>query len=173
MAVIVENAARIEADGWKIANSTEEKDGLVDLVLAKLNMPGLSDRKIGKAASELGLPPTLIGERRLRGRIVAQEIINAFKSNVSHVSHVSFSSPPIDTGRDSSVSVTSQKRLTSLPMEEARHMRDMCETVTSQDEPLAPQQHEACETVETCASGYNLDFNNPAFPGDDEDRVII
>ncbi|MDL2317072.1 DUF3987 domain-containing protein, partial [Desulfovibrio sp. OttesenSCG-928-A18] len=182
MAVVVENAARIEGDGWKIANSTNLKDGLIDLVVTKLNMPGLSNKQIGKAAAGLGLPSCLVGERRLRGRLVTAEKIEMFKATVSHVSHVSVYSVPRVSGRDSTVSEPSRDRLTPYPAwaeeAEARQCRDSGETVPSQHETIAPQQGETCETCETVPQAHSpeFDFNDPAFPDEcraESDEVKI
>ena len=53
-------------------------------------MPGLSNVKIGKAASALGLTSSLIGERRLRGRLVTQDAISMFRATLAPA--------PCDTG---------------------------------------------------------------------------
>jgi hypothetical protein len=170
MEVVVEQAARIESDGWRISNAD-----LFDLVETKLNMPGLPNRQMGKAASGLGLTSALIGERRLRGRLVTREIINTFKATVSNVSHVSLHCESKMNWRDSTVSQPSRNRLTSLPAgapeAEVRHVRDSAETVPSHPETVVPQQGETCETFETVPQGNNLefDFNDPNFP----DEVIL
>ncbi|MDL2207153.1 DUF3987 domain-containing protein, partial [Desulfovibrio sp. OttesenSCG-928-M16] len=78
MQAVVNHAARIEADGWKISNTD-----LCSLVENILGMPGLSNVKIGKAASALGLTSSLIGERRLRGRLVTKDAISMFKATLS------------------------------------------------------------------------------------------
>lgn len=85
MQAVVNHAARIEADGWKISNTD-----LCSLVENILGMPGLSNVKIGKAAASLGLTSSLIGERRLRGRLVTQDAISMFRATLAPA--------PSDTG---------------------------------------------------------------------------
>jgi hypothetical protein len=80
MEVVVEQAAKIEADGWRISNFD-----LFVLVAEKPNMPGLSTITFGKAASKLGLSIKLIGERRLKSRLVTKEKIFSFKETISNL----------------------------------------------------------------------------------------
>ena len=82
MQAVVEEAARIEADGWKISNTD-----LFSLVEKTLGMPGLSYVKLGKAASALGLGQCSIGSGR--GRTVTPEKIYEFKTTVGTVGTVS------------------------------------------------------------------------------------
>lgn len=83
MAAIIDESATIEANGWKIANSR-----LIELVNSRMSMP-VKAEQIGKAASGLELKACLMGEKRLRGRIVSPEKIELFKATVSNVSPVS------------------------------------------------------------------------------------
>lgn len=83
MSAIIDESAAIEANGWKIANSR-----LVELVNSRMSMP-VKAEQIGKAASGLELKSCLVGEKRLRGRIVSPEKIELFKATVSNVSPVS------------------------------------------------------------------------------------
>ena len=48
MRLLVEQAATLEANGWKLSNAT-----LCSLVESHLNMPGLSSVNIGRAAAGL------------------------------------------------------------------------------------------------------------------------
>jgi|GEM_PF-4033554 len=81
MDVVVAGATRIEAAEWQIGNAD-----FYPLVRKKLNMPELPGEKIGKAVSRLGLKPTQIGQKRLRGWMVTPEIIKSFQAAVSFAS---------------------------------------------------------------------------------------
>ncbi len=78
MQVVVENAARIEADGWRMKSSE-----LYDLVSARLNMPGISQKTVWAAASSLGLGTCFMS--RERARTIPPEKISSFKSTVVSV----------------------------------------------------------------------------------------
>jgi len=81
MQVVVEEVVNIEAAGWKISN-----ERLFALVEKKLGMPGLSNAKLGKTVSALGLPQCWIGKDR--GKTVTQEKIHEFKTTVGTVGTV-------------------------------------------------------------------------------------
>lgn len=83
MSAIIDEAAAIRANGWKVSNSR-----LVELVNGRMAMP-VKPEQIGRAASGLELKACLVGEKRLRGRIVSPEKIELFKATVSNVSPVS------------------------------------------------------------------------------------
>ena len=79
MQVVIEQAAKIEADGWKISN-----EELFSLVREKLEMPGLAPEKIGKAAVRLGLSECWAASNQ-RGRTITKENIVSFQSTVGSV----------------------------------------------------------------------------------------
>lgn len=83
MAAVVVEAEQIEADGWRISNAR-----LTELVNQSLPV-AVKPETVGKAAANLGLPICLMGEKRLRGRIVSPEKLEAFRTTVSTVSTVS------------------------------------------------------------------------------------
>ena len=78
MQAVVEEADRIAAEGWRISN-----EHLFALAEKKLDMPGLSNAKLGKAASALGLGHCSIGKGR--GRTVTSEKMHEFKATVGTV----------------------------------------------------------------------------------------
>jgi len=85
MRVVVEEAARIEADGWRISN-----ERLFSLVEKRLGMPGMSPVKLGKAAAVLGLPGCWITPKE-RGRTITRKTISNFNSSVGSVGSVGWS----------------------------------------------------------------------------------
>ncbi|MDR1241795.1 MAG: DUF3987 domain-containing protein [Deltaproteobacteria bacterium] len=165
MAVVMEQAARIEADGWKIANSTEEKDGLLDLVEKKLGMPGLSAVKIGKAASGLGLTSCAV-HKGDRGRTVTKEKINEFRATVGTVGTVGKAHGSKVKIADSTVGQPSATVGVTAPAWPMPTVADSAPTVDHQPETVALQGAPTVPTVPTDSSGYNseFDFNDPNFP---------
>ncbi len=164
MEVVVEHSAKIESDGWRISN-----EELHSLVGRKLGMPGLSPVSIGKAASRLDLPSTLIGESRQRGRTVTPERINSFKTIVSSVSSVSPCCRSKEKSQEQLSPHLSPFCLTSPPETVPRQIRDGSETDAFHLKSVAGQGSETDETDEADASGKSFNYDDPNFP----DEVTI
>lgn len=160
MAVVVEEAARIEADGWRISNAD-----LAALVEKHLNMPGLPKVKIGKAASGLGLPTCSVNKGD-RGRIVTSEKIAEFRATVGTVGTVGKHCAPRGKSADSTVGQPSATVGGNLPTWAQPTDADSTPTVGCQSEPIAPQGLPTHPTVPTVVSEDTpvFDFNDPAFP---------
>jgi hypothetical protein len=83
MQVVVEQADRIEKDGWRISNAD-----LCAGVERILNMPRLPKEKIGKAAGSLGLTKSKWAQGTIRGWSVTHEKIESFRGSVPTVPSV-------------------------------------------------------------------------------------
>ncbi|MDL2279238.1 DUF3987 domain-containing protein [Desulfovibrio sp. OttesenSCG-928-G11] len=174
MQVVVDEAARIEADGWKISNAD-----LCSLVEGKLNMPGLSTVKIGKAASGLGMGQCKV-DRNSKGRSVTKELIDSFKSTVRsdrtdrnpHGSRGKIADgchfEPTATDRNA-VPSWGAANSADGPRSDADGTRSDVDRKKSVD----TQGLRSVRTVRSDGSGYNpvFDFNDSDFS--DEDRVEI
>ena len=79
MQAALKEAAKIEADGWKISN-----EQLFKLAEKELGMSGLSHVTLGKAAAALGLPSCAVNKGD-RGRIITAQKIDEFKTTVGSV----------------------------------------------------------------------------------------
>ncbi|MDR3175779.1 MAG: DUF3987 domain-containing protein [Desulfovibrio sp.] len=160
MQVVVEEATRIKAEGWRISNSD-----LSSLVEEKLSMPGLSKEKIGKAASRLGLTPCAVNKGD-RGRTVTKEKINEFRTTVGTVGTVG--KPCTCKGKtdDSSTSQPSATVGRYHPAWGAPTVADGTPTDGCSYETTEPQGIPTVQTVQTVHQGHNpeFDFNNPDFP---------
>jgi hypothetical protein len=170
MQVVVDEAARIEGNGWQIANSTEKKDGLLDLVKKKLGMPSLSNEKIGKAASGLGLIPHSVNKSD-RGRMITREKILEFKATVGTVGTVGKHCAPRGIKAYSTVGQPSATVGGNHPTWAQPTVADSAPTVDYQSETIDPQGLPTVPTVPTDGVGNNpeFDFNDPNFP--DEVRI--
>jgi len=173
MQVVVDEAARIEADGWRISN-----ERLFTLVEKKLGMPGLSDVKLGKAASGLGLPPCSFGKGR--GRAVTSEKINEFKATVGTVGTVGNPYAARDCGEDNTVGQLSATVGGVLPSRALPTVADSAPTVGHNPQSIGIPCFPTVPTVPTDGSDNNLQpglspeldpehFDDPDF----RDRVEI
>ncbi len=168
MESLVADAERIEADGWKIANSR-----LVEMVNGRLPVE-VKPEQIGKAASALGLGACLVGERRLRGRTVSPDRMDMFKATVSTVSSVSTNcGATYSEVRQSGSQPSQPSHLDRENSSETRQVRQF-KNQPSHPASLVPQQHETGETVETVAEDKTPD-SSPAegIRWIDEDTVEV
>lgn len=141
MAAVVEEAEQIEADGWRISNAR-----LTELVNQRLPV-AVDARAIGKAAANMGLPTCLIGEKRLRGKIVSPEKLETFKRNVSHVSHVS---KPCGIRPERGRHDDDHMSQTSHSQTPGRDIRDVGDHYDLTPQTIDTHGFETCETFETC-----------------------
>ena len=179
MQVVVEQAARIEADGWRISNAD-----LCAGVERILNMPGLSAVKIGRAASGLGMGQCKV-DRNSKGRSVTKETIDAFKSTVrsdrtdrnphgSRIkSAVGYHFEPTASVRDT-VPAWAVEESADGPRSNADGMR----TDADRKESVGAQCLRSERSVRSDGSGHNpeFDFNDPGYPDEgtfDCDEVKI
>jgi hypothetical protein len=163
MQVVVEEAAIIEAAGWRIKSAD-----LHSLVEQKLNMSGLPKDTIGKAASSLGLGSCSMD--RSRARSVTADRISSFKKAVEAVAR-----PTATTTKTTTPPVAKLSQGVVAPDEAtpADNSYNTCTTPAVVDESVVPQGQTIPTTATTPAPGYNpkIDCNDPNFP--DEDRVEI
>jgi len=160
MQVVVEQAGPIESNGWRIGNSD-----FFPLIEAKLNMPGLSSVKIGKAASGLGLPVCWMTSKD-KGRTITQEKISSFKTSVGSVGSVGY---PTDT-RVSSGEPTVGNLLVTV----GRNVPAWAQPTDTNGSPTVPlvkkgvagvaQPTEPTEPTVDSGDSFNFDFNDPNFP---------
>lgn len=160
MQVVVDQAARIEADGWKISNAD-----LCSLVEAKLNMPGLSAVKIGKAASRLGMGQCKV-DRNSKGRSVTKETIDTFKSTVrtDRTDRTPYGSrEKVADGCHFEPTATDRNSMPAWAVEESA---DGTRTDADRKESIDTQGVRTERMVRTDDLGYSpeFDFNDPAFP---------
>jgi hypothetical protein len=160
MQVVVEETDRIEKAGWKISNAD-----LFALVEQKLNMPGLSAVKIGKAAADLGLRPCSVNSRD-RGRTVTREQISEFKSTVGSVGSVGKRCGTKIKDTAGTVGEPSATVGVNLPEMALPTDADSMPTDGMWPEPIATQglPTEPTEPTVPQAQNSEFDFNDPDFP---------
>jgi phage/plasmid primase-like uncharacterized protein len=159
MAAVVEQAARIEADGWRIKSAD-----LHSMVENKMGMKGLPKDTVAKAASSLGLGFCFMD--RCRARSIQAEKISSFKKAVVGVVAVAFPTVPRDCTTTPPVAGLLQGVVAPYEATPADNTYYTCTTPAVVTESLVAVRQTTPTTATTPVSGNNpvFDFNDPAFP---------
>jgi hypothetical protein len=165
MQVVVDEAARIEADGWRIKSAE-----LHSLVENKIGMKGLLKETVAKAASNLGLGSCYMD--RGRARSIQAEKISSFKKAVAGV--VGVASLTVATKKTTTPPVAEVLQGVVVPGvgNGTNNTYNTCTMPAVVDKTFVPQG-QTTPTTPISEDNPEFDFNDPNFPDREHKAAIL